>query len=556
MLLRDIYTILQIISVVILTIELFYVLLQKPSNLQRDLILILFSLIFASVFYIVELQAKSLEAAMIGCKLGYLAKPFGFLATLYLLLDYSHIKVNKTLTLVLICYFIVLSIFVITNGLEINGVELHRLYYPISEYDPTRLGSPLYITHGPVWYIFMVSSFLLYFGFVGLTIYEFKYAKTTQVKRMTIWLFFMVFFSVLGLALFIAGVTKGYDSTLLGVLLGSFCMIFLFAKYKIFDSLTLAKEAAFNDSNNQLIVLDAKSNISYFTDNAYIFAPELKEFLTHQKENNIIKRLELYEVDKPIFINNKVYKLTIKDYMNPDNTICYGRSYSFIDSTEDYDYQERLKKEVAEATNEVRQMQKEILISIANIIEARDGCTGTHIKNVSKYAVATAIALSKKPKYKHIINDGFLTMLDKTMPLHDIGKIKIPDAILQKPGKLTEEEFEIIKTHTTLGAEVIKTAISNVEKHKEIEMAHDIALYHHERYDGAGYPVGLKGEEIPLSARIAAVADVYDALRMERTYKPAYDKEKSLAIIKEESGTHFDSEVVEAFLSVIDNVDK
>jgi HD-GYP domain-containing protein (c-di-GMP phosphodiesterase class II) len=144
----------------------------------------------------------------------------------------------------------------------------------------------------------------------------------------------------------------------------------------------------------------------------------------------------------------------------------------------------------------------------------------------------------------------------KSAPLHDVGKINIPDAILNKPGKLTDEEFEIMKTHTTAGMAIIDKAISTVEGENYLREARNMAAYHHERWDGKGYPEGLHGAVIPLSARIMAVADVFDALTSARVYKPAFPLAKAVSIIEEGKGTQFDPKCVEVFIEALPEVEK
>ena len=149
----------------------------------------------------------------------------------------------------------------------------------------------------------------------------------------------------------------------------------------------------------------------------------------------------------------------------------------------------------------------------------------------------------------------YAEMVADAAHLHDIGKISIPDSILQKKGKLTEEEFSIMKSHPVEGARILDETLKGVESDEYFQIAHDMALYHHEKYDGTGYPEGLSGESIPLSARIMAVADVYDALRSSRHYKESFTREKSVAILKENRGTHFDPDITDIFLDHIDEIE-
>ena len=175
------------------------------------------------------------------------------------------------------------------------------------------------------------------------------------------------------------------------------------------------------------------------------------------------------------------------------------------------------------------------------------GGTGGHIRRTSEYAVIIAKELSKLPKHKKHINRQYLKSLRQAAPMHDIGKISIPDNILQKPGKLTDEEFAIMKTHSAEGAKIIKETFSHLVDDGEDRMAYKVALNHHEKWNGRGYPNGKKEEEIPLCARIMAVADVFDAVSAKRCYRDAMPLEKCFAIIYEGKGTDFDPEIVDAF---------
>ncbi len=195
---------------------------------------------------------------------------------------------------------------------------------------------------------------------------------------------------------------------------------------------------------------------------------------------------------------------------------------------------------------------------MADLVESRDQSTGDHIKNTSEYVAIICDELIKEGKFSDVLNEEFKNNIVASAPMHDIGKIKISDTILNKPGKFTDEEYEIMKTHAAEGAKIISTVKKSVEsdalKEDYLGEAENMAHYHHEKWNGKGYPCGLKGEEIPLSARIMAVADVFDALVAARVYKPAMPFEKALSIIKESSGEHFDPVIVEAFVNAEDKI--
>ena len=202
----------------------------------------------------------------------------------------------------------------------------------------------------------------------------------------------------------------------------------------------------------------------------------------------------------------------------------------------------------------INKMQNGLILVLADIVESRDKCTGDHIKKTAAYTRIIMNHLREMGKYTDILTDEYIEDVVNSAPLHDIGKIKIPDSILNKPGKLTDEEFDIMKTHTTAGAEIIDGAMELVSESGYLKEAKNLAFYHHEKWNGMGYPKGLKEDEIPLSARIMAVADVFDALVSRRSYKEPFTFEKAMSIIVEGSGNHFEPAIVDAFVAAKDEV--
>jgi putative two-component system response regulator len=188
------------------------------------------------------------------------------------------------------------------------------------------------------------------------------------------------------------------------------------------------------------------------------------------------------------------------------------------------------------------------IFALAKLAESRDPETGAHLERVRSYSRVLARELSRTPKFAAAVDENFIHLIYLTSPLHDIGKVGIPDHVLLKPGRLTAKEFEIMKTHSTLGAETLEAAVREYPGARFLQMARDIAATHHEWFNGAGYPAKLQGTEIPLCGRIVALADVYDALTSKRVYKDAFSHEAARDTIIQESGTHFDPDLVAAFL--------
>lgn len=240
--------------------------------------------------------------------------------------------------------------------------------------------------------------------------------------------------------------------------------------------------------------------------------------------------------------------------ISPPIVLARVKTHLAMKSVQDFlrDQNSFLEAEVNKRTAEVMAIQDVTIHAMASLAETRDSDTGNHIRRTQHYVKLLAEKLRFHPRFAYFLNnDKNIEMLFKSAPLHDIGKVGIPDRILLKPGRFEPYEFEIMKTHTTLG----RDAIQQAENELGIEMpflklAKEIALYHQEKWDGSGYPEGLSGDDIPISARLMAVADVYDALISRRVYKAGMPHEKAVQIIRESKGTHFDPDMVDAFLEL------
>ena len=227
----------------------------------------------------------------------------------------------------------------------------------------------------------------------------------------------------------------------------------------------------------------------------------------------------------------------------------------FMNSHKDLEERyEKTEKEVFEQEKKLITFQEHTIHSLADLVENRDTQTGYHAKRTSIYVNLLANQLKNDGYYTEILTDEYISKMIKSAPMHDVGKIVISDTILKKPGPLTSQEFEIIKTHTTEGARILTDIIGFSGDREYMKVSVDMAQYHHEWWDGTGYPFGLKENDIPLCARIMAVADVFDALVFERIYKEPLPIPEAFAIIKKESGTHFDPIIVEEFFKTKEEI--
>ena len=290
--------------------------------------------------------------------------------------------------------------------------------------------------------------------------------------------------------------------------------------------------------------------------------PEMDGFevLEHIRQNEETKSIPVIflTADNLAETEIKCFQMGAMDYVTkpfvPDILL------SRVDKTMELDrYRHNLENMVKEQAEKITEdarrisaIQDSVIVGMANLIESRDGSTGKHVKNTQMYVRLIANELHSRGLFSGELTEDYIEDLCKAAPLHDVGKIKVPDAILQKPGKLTPEEYDVMKMHTTHSRKIIKMIIGDVEDEHYVKIVEDIAMYHHERWDGTGYPAALARDDIPLSARIMAVADVFDALYEERVYKPPIRPiERIMQIMSEGRGTQFDPVIIDVFMEML-----
>jgi HD-GYP domain-containing protein (c-di-GMP phosphodiesterase class II) len=280
--------------------------------------------------------------------------------------------------------------------------------------------------------------------------------------------------------------------------------------------------------------------------------------------NEIIKWLELGEDEeqkkKKINVGDRVIICKLRRIYVGLRRKFIGYSVELIDNTNEdnyikllNNYNADLSKQVEEKTDHIRHMQNSIITGMATMVESRDNSTGGHVRRTSECVKVFANAIKwKKPE----IPVKFLANIIKAAPMHDLGKIAVDDQILRKPGKFTDEEYAIMKTHSAKGAYIVSQVLAEVQDESFKEIAINVAHYHHEKWDGNGYPEGISGTDIPLEARIMALADVFDALVSKRCYKEAFNYDRAFNIIEESLGSHFDPELGQIFLECRPKLEK
>ena len=321
-------------------------------------------------------------------------------------------------------------------------------------------------------------------------------------------------------------------------------------RVKVANSGERALKIAISDSPPDLILLD-------------IMMPEMDGY-------EVCKRIKAYPATRRIPVifltamaevedETRGLSLGAVDYItkpiSPPIVLARVRTHLALKAAADFlhDKNAFLKAEVEKQVAKVGAIQDVMILALASLAETRDNDTGNHIRRTQHYVRALAEQLREHPRFQDQLNDDVIQILFKSAPLHDIGKVGIPDHILLKPGKLTPEEFEVMKKHTTLGHDALARAEYMLgTKVEALTLAKEIALSHQEKWDGSGYPQGLSGDDIPMSARLMALADVYDALISTRAYKKGMSHAEAAAIIRQGQGLHFDPDVCEAFFGIED----
>ncbi len=271
--------------------------------------------------------------------------------------------------------------------------------------------------------------------------------------------------------------------------------------------------------------------------------------LFQQVQNNLYRN---------IFISLLIFALVVyfctASYLNRIKALHYAGQLKEYQRTLEERVGEQTAK-IKEQTQHILQMQEHVIECMATLIESRDSSTGQHVMSTKKYVSMIVWYMYNHQMHPEEVNKEYIDRITNAAALHDVGKIMISDTILNKPGKFTPEEFEIMKTHSRLGSEIVQEILGENADQSLVRISSDVARYHHEKWDGTGYPEGLKGQEIPLCARIMAVADVFDALVSKRVYKDGIPLQKAFSILQEESGSHFDPQIIEVFMAIRQDVE-
>lgn len=498
----------------------------------------------------------NLEIAILANKILYVGACFIIPTIIIMLVQFCGLKMHNIIRYFLYLFAAIIYLFVLTighNGLYYENVELgykNGYHYLIKDYGPAHTIYPLYMV--------ICVLFLIYYLFKAI-----KKRRLISIRIvMTVCLF--------GIAIVLCYMMERILQTTIGWLSIGYLMVIvimthLFNRFNMYDMTINISNYIERMQEYGYIVFDNKMRYINANDLAKKLFPNINNWnpdkVVKEEESliyqEVVKVLEDWEKDrhiKNITVEDNYLELSLRDISYGRNNKKVGIIVEIQDKTVEQKYintvesfNDSLKSEVEEKTANIIRMKDEMVLGMATMVESRDNSTGVHIKRtsdvvrvISDYMMANGHTYGMKQE--------FFEMIIKAAPMHDLGKIAVDDRILRKQGKFTDDDYREMKRHSEEGAKIVEKILRNVEDDAFVKIAKNIAHYHHEKWNGQGYPCGLSGTDIPLEARIMALADVFDALVSKRCYKEAYSYDKAFAIIENDLGTHFDPELGRIFI--------
>lgn len=546
-----------IISIILLLLLL--TIYKKQAGIYFILIFVLTAISafgYLELYTIDNLNLK--DKAILANTIAYVGGCFIPILMLTSICDLTNFKNGKYLKIFFFVIAVIIFSFVLTNN-------LHHLFYKSIELIKIGNHYKLKKEYGIVHTIHYIYLSLIVASIIFVAIKSFNNKANVPFKT-SLAVSTILFINIL--TFFLEKIiNSSYELIGLAYILSEIILLFLFRKMRLYDVSMLTTSSLDNDKFYGFIVLDHhhhylganktikewfkevnKINIDHHINDNSIFLKSIHDFSkTNKKQDTIIKQNEkYYKLDYQILYNTRKTKILAYIIICSDDT----KNQQYLSLLNNYN--EKLEAMVLLKTKHLKEIQNDIILSMANIVENRDLNTGGHIKRTSDCIKIFVPEIKKSGLYSY--EDEFYNNVITAAPLHDFGKIAIPDSILNKHGKFTDDEYNIMKLHPIKGAKIVGEILQSSEDEYFRRIAVNIAYYHHEKYDGSGYPSKLKGEEIPFEARIMALADVFDALVSKRCYKEKYSYEKAFNIISESLGTHFDPTLGKIFLNCRDDL--
>ncbi len=542
-----------IIMAILGTVNLIIYITRQGKRSNSNITILFYLCFISNLGYVALATASNVEVALLANKICYLGGCFLLPHVFFATMQLCNYDISTKLKLILYSISMVMYASVLSSGYlpiyykNVSLANSHGVSYLVKEYG--------------------FAHTLFYIALLGYVVSILIFIVYMHIKHRNIPFGHMVLFSIMacsGIMAFILGKLLPAEFETMPIMYIICSWVFLSIKNRVnmYDI-----EASVSNSINQqqtygYITFDSNKNYLGSNNLAFEFFPELLNLkidfpITDNQNTPFLTELSAWlneltenEVIKSYKNEDKYYRCILK-YLYHDNAKS-GYIVEIVDNTdrEKYvnllnQYNSELSRSVEEKTAHIRAMHDRILFAMGNMVENRDNNTGGHIYRTSYVVKMLTVAIKKNNIYQ--MPDYFYDAIIKYAPLHDLGKIAIDDSILRKPDKLTEAEFDTIKTHSEKGAKIVTDILKGVENDNMVTIATNIALYHHEKWNGTGYPHGLAGNDIPLEARIMALADTYDALVSKRSYKEKMSYQQVYEIIKESMGSHFDPNLLEFF---------
>lgn len=531
-------------------------LVSQNQNITYYLLMFVM-IIIANMGYYSLSTAETLETALMGHRLIYLGGVFVPIFLLFSTMKLCQMEVPKWLVVILLTLSTVVLYFAFSVGNRddyYKNVSLgneNGMAYLIKEYGPMHklfillLFGSILLTIGMILYSFITKKNVPHRVTSYIALIEVVTVGCYLLRRIT------------GSELEYIGLAYIFDEILI------LALIRRIGKYEIMESVANSLD---ENTTNGYIAFDEQGRYVSCNDMAKEYLPELEKQIVDEplKEENVpllyarfgeeLKQPVIEEQKHLIEVNGRVLECSLKILHPGKSDKIDGYLIEMIDDTQQQkylrllnNYNEDLAKEVQKKTAYVNKLQERMVLGMADMIENRDTNTGGHVKRTSEVIRIFTEELRNADK-EYGFTDEFLNYVTKAAPMHDLGKIAVDDSILRKPGKFTPEEFEEMKKHSEKGAEIVAQILNGVEDEEFVRIAINVAHFHHEKWNGQGYPTQLSGIDIPPEARIMALADVFDALVSKRCYKEKMDYDKAFGIIEDSLGSHFDPEIGKLFL--------
>lgn len=514
-------------------------------------------------FYFVA-TSTTVEEAIVAQKMTYLCGCFLPVFYFLLVLEICHVELPRLLDALL------LVIQSVIYGLSCTIGKSDIFYKSVSFYEKNGTGI-LVREYGPLHVLYPISMYIYMGVAVAVAVYTLIHIRNINRRGVIA----MVVLCVIAIATYVLErvLHIPYDFSPIAndlLMIGALIPIYKSNLYTVHEKKDIIEEQL---GQKGFLTFDKKrlyQNCNKFMADVF---PELANYRIGQKIEGCSEELQnlidqIYVVEQtqhkksqhehahnkltPFWHNGKCYEGIIHELTNAFGTL-KGYTIELSDDTADHlviemkeQYNDELSKEVEEKTKRIRMIQQKTILGMAQMVESRDLSTGGHIKRTSD---VVGIFAKKLLQSNLNLDEHFLELVMRSAPMHDLGKIGVDDAVLRKQGRFTDEEYNIMKKHSEIGYHMVKEILSGVEEPEFVKIAENVAHYHHEKVNGAGYPHGLKGEEIPIEARIMALADVFDALVSKRCYKEAFSYDKAFEIIEKDAGSHFDEKLARVFIS-------